>query len=161
MRLSPGFFKEILQRLTPRLERKRGTGFEAFNPGFKFAICLRYLSSGESYGDLAVHWCVSKAIVHKIIVEVCSAIIDEFMDETLYLPRSKAVWIHEADEFYRQWNLPNCVAAVDGKHIRIKCPAKGGSLYYNYKKFHSILLLAVVDSKLRFREEPQKQIFNE
>ena len=74
------------------------------------------------------------------------------MDETLYLPRSKAEWIHEADEFYRQWNLPNCVAAVDGKHIRIKCPAKGGSLYYNYKKFHSILLLAVVDSKLRFRE---------
>ena len=151
MRLSPSFFKEILARLSPRLERKHRTGFEPLPPGFKFAICLRYLSSGESYNDLSVHWCVSKSSVHNIIVEVCSAIIDEFMDEQLHIPRSKEEWIDEADQFRRRWDLPNCVGAIDGKHVRIRCPARGASRYYNYKKFHSILLLAVVDSNLRFR----------
>ena len=102
--------------------------------------------------SLSVHWCVSKASIHHILKEVYSAIINEFCTEQLNLPRTQEEWVHEADEFYRQWDLPNCVGAIDGKHIRIRCPANGGSNYFNYKKFHSILLLAVVDSKLRFRE---------
>ena len=61
-------------------------------------------------------------------------------------------WMNEGEEFRRLWDLPNCVGGIDGKHVRIRCPAKGGSIYYNYKKFHSILLLAVVDSKLRIRD---------
>jgi hypothetical protein len=35
---------------------------------------------------------------------------------------------------------------VDGKHVRIKIPTGSGSLFYNYKHFFSILLLALVDA---------------
>lgn len=40
--------------------------------------------------------------------------------------------------------LPYVVGAVDGSHIPIICPPRNGADYYNRKKFHSVLLQAVV-----------------
>jgi hypothetical protein len=39
---------------------------------------------------------------------------------------------------------------MDGKHVRIKMPSGGGSLFYNYKHFFSILPLALVGAKYCF-----------
>lgn len=35
-------------------------------------------------------------------------------------------------------------------NVRITCPAHSGSLFYNYKGYNSIVLLALVDSRYRF-----------
>lgn len=40
---------------------------------------------------------------------------------------------------------------MDGKHIAFAPPRSAGSQYYNYKKFNSIVLLAVVDARYRFQ----------
>ena len=48
------------------------------------------------------------------------------------------------------WNFPNCLEAIDGKHIIIQAPARSRSYYFNYKKLFSITLLAVYDAKYRF-----------
>ena len=48
-----------------------------------------------------------------------------------------------------------CWGAIDGCHIPIKCPLQGGlkscKEYHNFKNFYSIVLMAMVDSKYRFR----------
>ncbi len=46
--------------------------------------------------------------------------------------------------------FPQLLGAMDGKHIAIKCLKGGGSLYFNYKKFHSIVLMALVDADYKF-----------
>ena len=53
-------------------------------------------------------------------------------------------------DFDKKANFPNCLGAIDGKHIRIRSPANSGSLFYNYKRYNSIVLLAITDSKYRF-----------
>ncbi|KAJ4440840.1 hypothetical protein ANN_10687 [Periplaneta americana] len=55
-----------------------------------------------------------------------------------------------AEEYFNVWNFPNCLGAIDGKHIRINCPAHSGTMYFNYKHFYSIVLQAVVDANYRF-----------
>lgn len=59
---------------------------------------------------------------------------------------SEELWLKTAKRYWELWNLPNCVGSVDGKHIRIKSPAKSGSAYFNYKGYFSIVLLAVADA---------------
>lgn len=59
-------------------------------------------------------------------------------------------WTEIANKFYLRTNFPNCVGAVDGKHIRCIKPINSGSIFYNYKKYFSIVLMAVVDAEYSF-----------
>lgn len=43
-----------------------------------------------------------------------------------------------------------CKGAVNGKHIRIKKPARSGNVYYNYKGFFSIILMGVANGNYEF-----------
>jgi len=66
------------------------------------------------------------------------------------VPQSAHEWTKISHEFWTQWNFPNCLGALDGKHVQLIPPPNSGSLYYNYKHFNSIVLLALVDAGYKF-----------
>ena len=59
-------------------------------------------------------------------------------------------WLLVESVFCRRWNFPHALGALDGRHIPIRCPQGGGSLFHNCKGFHSIVLLALVDGDSKF-----------
>lgn len=64
----------------------------------------------------------------------------------LQVPTTKEAWEKIADQFFVRWNVPNCVGAMDGKHVALQSPIHSGTDFFNYKSFFSIVLLAIVDA---------------
>ena len=46
-------------------------------------------------------------------------------------------WLSIAEDFRAKANFPNCIEALDVKHIRIIKPEHNSSMFYNYKHFFS------------------------
>lgn len=81
--------------------------------------------------------------------EVAEAIVTEMLALIIPSPTSEQLANNET-KYASKCNFPNCIGAIDGKHVRIKAPSNSGSLYYNYKEYYSIVLLAVVDADCKF-----------
>lgn len=105
--------------------------------------------TGASFTSLACNFRLGKSTVGSIVRETCTVIWDTLVSQELPTPDVN-IWKRNADEFLEQWNFPHCVAALDGKHIRLRAPPMSGSRYFNYKGYHSIVLLAAVDAQRRF-----------
>ena len=150
MRMAPEDFMGIQEDITPRI-RKRDTRFRmALQPGLKLAATLRYLAVGKSLREQHFTYRLGLTSLSRFIPEVCQAIVDTYADRYMPVPSTEAQWRTIAEDFGRRWNLPHCIGAIDGKHIAINNPAGGGALYYNYKSFYSVVLMAVVDAHYRF-----------
>ena len=46
--------------------------------------------------------------------------------------------------------VPPLLGALDGKRVAIKCPSESNSVFYNYKGYFCIILLALVDADYKF-----------
>ncbi|XP_050298758.1 putative nuclease HARBI1 [Anthonomus grandis grandis] len=65
-------------------------------------------------------------------------------------PKCEDDWKVISKDFDERWNFPNCLGAMDGKHVRIASPPNIGSYFYNYKGSHSLVLLAMFNANYEF-----------
>ena len=103
-----------------------------------------FLASGDSYHTLAGCFRTAVWTISVIITWVCQAIWDCLWEKYLPVP-TQHDWKRIKTGFRLYWDFPNCVGAIDGKHIAIRSPPNSNSLYYNYKNHFSIVLMAAVD----------------
>ena len=71
-------------------------------------------------------------------------------EEYLKLPSTEAEWKDIANKTFQRCHFPNCFAAADGKHIQLMHPYNSGSLYIHYKRFFSIVFMALADYDYKF-----------
>ena len=87
--------------------------------------------------------------VHHIVRDTCQAIWDSLVKKEMPPPTQQR-WKQIENEFADRWNFPNCLSALDGKHIVITAPFNSRSLFHNYKGTFSINLMALVDANYMF-----------
>ena len=149
-RMSPTKYETLLQWLAPFLVRSN-VRREAIGPGERLCVTLRFLVTGDAFATIAHSYRMSETTVGRIVKDTCEVIWNVLKDKGfLKVPGNQNDWTKIADEFEKRWNFPNCLGAIDGKHVIIQCPPRGGSKYFNYKKFHSIVLMAVVNANYEF-----------
>jgi hypothetical protein len=68
----------------------------------------------------------------------------------LQFPTSEQDWEGTAKCFEVKCNFPNCLGAVDGKHVAIVPPPRADSYFFNYKGYNSQVLVGIADTNYEF-----------
>lgn len=147
LRVDEALFQDILAKVGPIIQKQDTNYRKAITTAERLSLTLRFLAVGNL--DLEFGFRVSRSSIYKIVPETVDAITQVY-GHLIHLPETSEEWLDVAHRFERRWNFNHCVGAIDGKHIAIRKPPDSGSLYYNYKKFFSIILMAVVNADLRF-----------
>ncbi|XP_031327285.1 putative nuclease HARBI1 [Photinus pyralis] len=147
-RMTPAMFDHLLMLVEPKV-RKHPSRKNALCPSFRLCLTLHYLAEGCSMKEISRNYYIGKATAHVIIREICTVLWDVLKD--IYIPEPTIERMVEVSKgFYRRWNMPNCLGALDGKHVSIQAPYHSGSEYFSYKKSFSLVLMAACDSYYKF-----------
>ena len=134
-RMTAAKFEELLRFISPYIEKdclKR----ESIKPEERLAVTLRYLTTGDSFKTISSSYRMSDTTVGRIVKETCNCLWNVLKEKDyIKSPKNSDEWKEISKCFEAKWNFPNCLGAIDGKHVIIQCPPRGGSMYFNYKKF--------------------------
>ncbi|KAJ8909933.1 hypothetical protein NQ315_005652 [Exocentrus adspersus] len=142
LRMDCGTFDELLNMLRPYLTRQDTRIRRYITAESRLTATLRYLATGRGYEDLKFSTVISAQALGYIIPETCRTIYEVLRKKYMRFPSSEEEWKNIFKNFKDLWDVPNCRGAIDRKHIRIHPPHGTGAMYYNYKGFYSIVLMA-------------------
>lgn len=150
LRMDENTYVELLEAVSPLIRKQDTVMRTAISCHERLSVTLRFLATGRSFQDLKFSALISPQALGEIIPETCHAITTVLRKEYMRFPGSEFDWMQIAETFSTKWNFPQCLGAVDGKHIRIVCPPNSGSYYFNYKGYFSIVLMAIVNADYEF-----------
>ena len=84
-----------------------------------FIFFHRYLASGDSQRSISYAFRVGKSTTSAVIKETINALWSLLKEKVLPAP-NRDTWLESSHGFNQRWNFPNCIGAIDGKHIRIQ-----------------------------------------
>ncbi|XP_073402585.1 alpha-2-macroglobulin-like protein 1 isoform X2 [Dendrobates tinctorius] len=108
-----------------------------------------FLSTGPSYAALHYEFLIGKSTISGIVRSTCAQIWTRLHQVVMPEPRMED-WLRISRDFEEDCQFPNCIGALDGKHIRVRKPPNSGSQFFNYKQYFSVVLLALVDPQYKF-----------
>lgn len=144
LRMNFETFQEILTAIGPEITKHQVVGgHRVISPAARLTLTLRFLATGETFRSLHFQFRMGKSTISYIVREVCQEIYLVLGARYMSTASSCSEWLQISEDFERMWQFPNCIGAIDGKHVVICTPSGGGSFYYNYKGTHSVVLMAV------------------
>lgn len=156
-RMEPVLFKKLLQLVGPSIT-KQSVVREAIPPETRLHITLRFLASGDSMRSLSYAFRVGHNTISKIVSETCEAIW-QCLKDTAFIKNSEENWQNVADNFEGLWNFPNCVGAMDGKHINLQVYMIVYNAILKIKTNQILILLIYINvSHYRLHQIPAQHI---
>ncbi|XP_056391175.1 uncharacterized protein LOC130284647 [Hyla sarda] len=142
-------FDKLLDILDPHLQLQDTRMRQAISPREHLMITLRFLATVESFALLYLQFRVDKSTISGIVKSTCHVIWQYLQPISMPSP-TQETWLQAAAGFQSVAQFPNCIGAVDGKHVRVQKPPGSGSQYFNYKKYFSMVLMAVADASYKY-----------
>jgi hypothetical protein len=149
-RLQRSTFKDLVQQVGPLLQRS-DTHLRSAIPVDKRIACALYsLGSTSELRTIANLFGIGRSTAAGLIHEFCSIVVQMFFHRLIRFPSTDPEIAETIQDFLQIHQYPMCIGCLDGTHIPIKAPLGMETDYYNYKKYHSIIMLAVVNASLQF-----------
>ncbi|KAJ9684182.1 hypothetical protein PVL29_016596 [Vitis rotundifolia] len=119
----------------------------------RVAIALRRLSSGESLSIVGDSFGVNQSTVAQITWKFVESMEVRGLHH-LQWPSTEADMEETKSSFEKIRGLPNCCGAIDTTHIIMCLSTMGTSnnVWIDHQKKHSMILQAIVDPEMRFRD---------
>ena len=149
-RMGPTKFEELLSYTAPEI-MKSSEKREAISPSERLCVTLHYLVTGGC-SNYNLFKLPHQQDINKSYHKTNNYVLWRVLCDKGFIkaPNTEEEWIKIADQFEEKWDFGNCIGAIDGKHVVMQAPPRSGSYFFNYKKTHSIVLMAVVDSNYQF-----------
>lgn len=126
-RMTPTTYKKLLSWVGPLITRKSTRMREPIGASERLRVTLRYLVSGDSQVSIVASYRICLSVVGRIIKETCQVIWDTLTEKGfLSVPNCAEDWKKIANTFGEKWNFPHALGVIDGKHIVMQAPARGG-----------------------------------
>ncbi|XP_060858344.1 uncharacterized protein LOC132935747 [Metopolophium dirhodum] len=128
-------FNVLLHKIEHDIKKQDTFWREAITPRERLAVCLRFLATGDSFTTISFSYRLGHTTVYRIVIETCKSIVTNLMSEVMPQPTEER-WKQIANDFWTNWNFPNCIGALD----------ENTSLF----KHHQILLQIFLTIKKHF-----------
>ncbi|KAG1935444.1 protein ALP1-like [Pimephales promelas] len=119
-------FSYLLGKVRPFIQRRDTKLRRAISARMRLSLTLRFLATGETFRSLSFQYRIGRSTISEIVMETCQALYEVLKDDHLKTPTTEAEWREVAMGFENKWQFPNCLGAIDGKHIYIQPPANSG-----------------------------------
>ncbi|KAF0752009.1 protein ANTAGONIST OF LIKE HETEROCHROMATIN PROTEIN 1-like [Aphis craccivora] len=157
-------FEYLLNLIGPSISKQETHLRKSIPARERLAVTLRFLASGDGYQSLSYLFKMSPQVILLIIIEVCETLKTKLSDQVKLLngacggdtcderlgveeldgdgcdtPRTSGEWQKIADVYEKKWNFPNCIGALNRKHVVILSPINSGGTF-------SIVLMVLCDA---------------
>ena len=150
MRMNCKTFRVVLEAILPYITKRITFTLKPIAAEEKLVVTFRFLATGQDYESLSSLFQISASAIKQFVPAVCHYIYHILKSHYLKLPSKQHEWEALAAKNFDAWQFPHSIAAIDGKHVIIKRPISRSSEFWNFKGFHSIVLMAMVTYDYKF-----------
>ena len=151
-RMPYGRYLDLVEELTPYIQREDTNYRKAIAPNKAVAAALFRLSRGHQDADVADRFGMGKKTVSYYTKVVCTALSGPLYSNYISIPEGERLR-STLDSFRTICKIPNLAGAIDGSHIKLSRKPRQVAVpsdYWNRHDFFSVLLQGVCDANKIF-----------
>ena len=153
LRISKICFDHILERIGSSLEEEGSEdlgGQPKIGSKKTLYVALWYLATEITYRELAQIFGITDSKAHHAVNLVIKA-LNQIREEVICWPSSDRDIVLEEEHFLELSAIKGTIGAIDGCHVEIiSPPIDKQASYVNRNHYHSVNLIAVCNSKMKF-----------